>query len=205
MRKLVKLLCVAALLLQGLFAGQAHAQTAFRVVVNMNQQMVQNQAYYSPNGRYYVVFQSDGNLVVYRAGSPVPQNAIWASGTNGITGGIAILQGDGNFVIYKNSMTPQQTAVWNSGSGSALADRVGAQPFVSIRDDGALDVAGWGAVVKWSSPADPASPGTCTVRQYPICVFPGTMNQFNSFVLACSVADAQRQALSSGAVYGTCY
>lgn len=202
MKKFTKLLCIAALLLQGFLAGQVHAQTAFNVVLRVNETMVPNQFHYSPNGRYFVVFQSDGNLVVYRAGSPQPQNAIWASGTNGISGGLAMLQHDANFVISKDSWTPQRAAAWTSGTNMTPTDS--APPFVSIRDDGSIAVAGWGAAIKWSSPADPSNPGTCTVAQYPICVFPGTMNQFNSFVLACSVADAQRQAASSAAAYGAC-
>lgn len=47
-------------------------------------------------GSYGVVFQGDGNLVVYGPGSSV----VWASYTQGKGGTTCVMQGDGNLVIY---------------------------------------------------------------------------------------------------------
>lgn len=56
----------------------------------------------------YMSFQSDGNLVVYRAnGTPA-----WASGTDGHSDERLLIQNDGNMVLYRDLYTPS----WSSGS-----------------------------------------------------------------------------------------
>ena len=79
------------------------------------------QAITSADGQYVFVYQGDGNLVLYRGGTP-----LWASGTDGSTIGVCIMQGDGNLVIY----TPGGQAIWSSGTwqhpGSGLV----------VQDDG---------------------------------------------------------------------
>jgi hypothetical protein len=59
--------------------------------------------------RYRLLYQADGNLVVYRNSDG---RALWASGTNGRSAGICIMQGDGNLVVYDAA----GTAVWASGT-----------------------------------------------------------------------------------------
>lgn len=77
-------------------------------------------------GNFYVVFQQDGNLVVYR-NDGVP---VWNSQTNGSGADHAVMQEDGNFVIYK----PDGTPVWNTGTGG----NPGA--FLQIQSNGNLVV-----------------------------------------------------------------
>lgn len=62
----------------------------------------------SRNGRFFTIYQSDGNLVTYHDYKP-----IWESGTTGKTGAdmFAIMQTDGNFVIYVNGR-----AEWATGT-----------------------------------------------------------------------------------------
>ena len=61
--------------------------------------------FYSPNKKYYVVFQDDGNLVVYenvynnRSKDPW----IWCSGTAGNNNAVCKMQNDGNLVIYNGN------------------------------------------------------------------------------------------------------
>ncbi len=62
----------------------------------------------SQDGRYYTVFQRDGNLVTYRSGG----SAVWATGTDGRGGVRTSMQTDGNLVIY----TASNAAVWASGT-----------------------------------------------------------------------------------------
>lgn len=93
----------------------------------------------SPNGKYNVTMQSDGNLVVYTT-----TKAKWATGSNSKggpfvakfmgDGQFAVLNGagsviwidkkpgpatalamqdDGNLVVYQNAQTPSQKAVWH--------------------------------------------------------------------------------------------
>lgn len=62
----------------------------------------------SPDSRYTLVMQDDGNLVLYSAdGAP-----IWNSGTAGHPGSYAVMQSDGNFVVYNSGNGP----LWWSGT-----------------------------------------------------------------------------------------
>jgi hypothetical protein len=76
----------------------------------------------SPNGRYQMIFQGDGNLVVYAADGRV----VWASSSYA-PGGAFVAQSDGNLVIYSASGRP----VWSSGTASAASTLV-------MQDDGNL-------------------------------------------------------------------
>ena len=49
----------------------------------------------SVDGRFTLIYQGDGNLVLYFSGS-----WIWASNTSGTTAGFVAMQGDGNLVVY---------------------------------------------------------------------------------------------------------
>lgn len=60
------------------------------------------------NGLITLVFQDDGNLVLYKKNGA----ALWASGSNGKGGARVDFQGDGNLVIYNAA----NKAVWDSGS-----------------------------------------------------------------------------------------
>ena len=68
--------------------------------------MPRNKVFYSPNKAYACIFQSDGNLVVYRhrswkSGNQwIKDNAVWASQTAGYLNATCYLQKDGNLVIY---------------------------------------------------------------------------------------------------------
>jgi hypothetical protein len=67
------------------------------------------QAITSTSRRYRLLYQSDGNLVLY---DDVDRVALWSTGTTGTSPGQALMQGDGNFVIY----TAQGAAVWATGT-----------------------------------------------------------------------------------------
>ena len=58
---------------------------------------VSGQSLISTDGRYRLVYQGDGNLVLY---DDVDRSAPWSSGTAGWTTGQVVMQTDGNFVIY---------------------------------------------------------------------------------------------------------
>lgn len=63
------------------------------------QNLEQNRKYWASNNRYYLIFQNDGNLVLYnRAGV-----AMWDAGTNN-KGVRAVFQDDGNLVVYTPEM-----------------------------------------------------------------------------------------------------
>ncbi len=51
----------------------------------------------SANGKYTFVYQTDGNLVLYRNAD---SQSLWESGTRGKPLGVVVLQADGNLVMY---------------------------------------------------------------------------------------------------------
>jgi hypothetical protein len=76
----------------------------------------------SPNGRYRLDMQADGNLVLYGGGYP-----LWASNTAHHAGDHATMQDDGNFVIYQSGRAIWSSATSRSGSGAY---------YLSVQNDG---------------------------------------------------------------------
>lgn len=91
----------------------------------------------SCNGRYRLVMQTDGNLVLYRVSDGAPR---WSSRTGGRGSSNAALQADGNFVIYAGS-----AATWTSNtSGKAVA-------AVFVQNDGNVVMYGYRGEVFWTT------------------------------------------------------
>lgn len=59
--------------------------------------LLAGQSLWSGNGRYRLLYQDDGNLVLY---DETARTAPWGSGTSGTTPGQVVVQLDGNLVIY---------------------------------------------------------------------------------------------------------
>lgn len=101
----------------------------------------QEYEFWSPGKKHYVVFQADGNLVVYTP----DKKPIWATGTQNKGGSDCIFQDDGNLCIYAGDRY-----LWGSGTqGKAVNLR--------LLDSGqfqALDASG---AVVWTTPAAPAA------------------------------------------------
>jgi hypothetical protein len=91
----------------------------------------------SPDGRFQLFLQTDGNLVLYVNGV-----AIWATGTT--DGALLANQTDGNLVLYRAN----GTAVWSTGTWNQ------APSTLQVTDDGRLALAGW------STPAWEPAAGT---------------------------------------------
>lgn len=79
---------------------------ATATVLNPNQDMVVAAVY--PAGEYKLIFQADGNLVVYDK----DMKATWNSGTHNTGATRAVMQSDGNFVIYDGA----GKAVWHTST-----------------------------------------------------------------------------------------
>ena len=73
----------------------------------------------SPNGRYHLELQTDGNLVLTG-----PTGVAWDSGTRGKGVATAEMQADGNFVLY----TAERNVVWD-------ADTTGPGAHLLLQDD----------------------------------------------------------------------
>ncbi|MEJ2851885.1 MULTISPECIES: hypothetical protein [unclassified Saccharothrix] len=70
----------------------------------------------SRDGRFRLVMQSDGNLVLYTATG----EALWHTHTNGSGATHAVLQHDGNFVLY----TADGVAKWHTNTWNTTCDRL---------------------------------------------------------------------------------
>jgi len=102
------------------------SQTA-QTILYPGQQLNVGDTLYSPGGACYLVLQGDGNLVLYQTS---PNQAIWATGTEGKSSQFAAMQGDGNFVIYDNS----GNALWSTGTdGNNNA-------FLTVLDQGCVNI-----------------------------------------------------------------
>jgi hypothetical protein len=94
---------------------------------------------WSPNGRYQLILQSDGNLVIYRKPS---NRAIWSSKTQGRGVIEAVMQYDGNFVLY----AANKIARWHTGTDIKPTNHL------LLQDDGNLVIYSMGAPIKmWAS------------------------------------------------------
>lgn len=92
----------------------------------------------SPNGKFYLVFQGDRNLVLYMR-EPGGAKPLWATGTNN-RANRCIMQGDGNLVLYNNNQ-----AVWASNTGGNMNARL------VLQDDGNLVIYSKNGQSIWAS------------------------------------------------------
>jgi hypothetical protein len=94
-----------------------------------------NEAITSCNGRFTLVMQDDGNVVLYENGG----GAVWHSQTHGTAGRVVVMQTDGNFVLYDGAGAP----LWHTGTHG----HPGA--MMRVEDDGNVVVwNGWTALWK---------------------------------------------------------
>jgi hypothetical protein len=90
----------------------------------------------SPDAVFRLVYQSDGNLVLYREGG----TALWSSNTAGRPAGTTAMQGDGNLVVYD----PEGAPLFNTGThGNPGA-------HLDIDTEGTLTIAGIDGRVLWT-------------------------------------------------------
>ena len=71
----------------------------------------------SGDGRYRLIMQNDGNLVVYRNSD---NRALWGSGTQGTDVHRAVMQNDGNLVLYHVNNAPAWASNTAGSPGSYL-------------------------------------------------------------------------------------
>ncbi|EJL24461.1 D-mannose binding lectin [Caulobacter sp. AP07] len=84
--------------------------------------LFQGQWLNSPDGRFGMTLQADGNLVLYRHATGA---ALWGSNTLSRATVFLAMQSDGNLVLYG----PQSQVIWMSGSH-------GANPNAAMQNDG---------------------------------------------------------------------
>jgi chitinase len=109
------------------------------------QRLVRGQELVSSNGRFHLVMQTDGNLVIYD-GTP-GAHPRWATGTWNLPDDRrpthADMQGDGNLVLYNDA----NQAAWAAGVFGANF----ANPYLEMQDDGNLVIYHNGRTPVWAS------------------------------------------------------
>src|SRR5437899_3777698 len=108
---------------------------AFADRLNPGQSLAVGGSITSPDGRFTLVLQADGNLVLYQSGGV----ARWATGTVGRTVSQAVMQADGNFVLYGPA-----GPIW----ATATDGHPGA--YLAVQDDGNVVIYGPGGPL-WAS------------------------------------------------------
>ncbi|WP_162907046.1 LamG-like jellyroll fold domain-containing protein [Allorhizocola rhizosphaerae] len=71
-----------------------------------------------------LIFQGDGNLVLYRQDTGAPT---WDTGTFGKPNAVLVFQADGNMVIYQDST--RSVALWSSGTSGQSGNVASLQPY----------------------------------------------------------------------------
>ena len=108
-------------------------------VLHQGEQLLVGGALMSPDKRYLLIMQGDGNLVLYKMSTG---RAIWESNTPNQGGVKAVMQYDGNFVVYSVNNNPR----WSSGTGGKPTN------FLQLQDDGNLVLYGrFNRVHQWST------------------------------------------------------
>jgi hypothetical protein len=129
-------------------------QVVFLATLRSGARLLPGQSLTSTGEGYRLVYQSDGNLVLYAGAT-----AQWTSSTADTGAGSAAMQSDGNFVVYD----AQGTAQWFTGSaGNANASLV-------VQSDGNLVVYSSGGQAVWNrfSATAPAPTPTPTATPTP--------------------------------------
>lgn len=88
----------------------------------------------SPNGVYSLVFQYDGNLVLYRYFQSSSQVALWSSATYNKPARCLAFQSDGNIVLYNLSRT---IAYWATGTTNGQ-QVTNLNALLAVQNDGNL-------------------------------------------------------------------
>jgi hypothetical protein len=113
------------------------------------EQLLADQSITSADGRFTLIMQSDGNVVLYQNGvRPLWESATLGSGATRLT-----MQGDGNLVAYSAGGTP----VWASGTVGSPAELV-------LQSDGNLVIYRLGGRAVWATGTHAASPQNVLVR-----------------------------------------
>lgn len=98
--------------------------------IDANRWLQPGDTFRSPNNRYRLSFQDDGNFVLY---DDSDGSAIWASNTyaedGNIQGRTIGVQSDGNVVMYQG----ENNAIWATSSNYDAQS-----PYLKLQDDGNL-------------------------------------------------------------------
>jgi hypothetical protein len=136
---LIALLALGGVGLLQSFVHQADA-AAGASRLTAGQRLAPGEQLVSPDGRFVLTMQDDGNLVEYAPGD----RPIWSADTD-VPGAVALLQADGNFVV----IAPGNSAEWSTETDGTPG------PSLELQNDGNLVVYGGGHIARWASADHP--------------------------------------------------
>jgi hypothetical protein len=128
-------------------------------VMMPGQALMQGQSLSSCDGRFSLVLQGDGNLVLYETPAS-PGTVLWTTGTQGNGGTVVYMQNDGNFVFYDanwHAMFPNCFFGAAEGPTSARAGCLpsytngNANAYLTLGNDGNLAVHSDSGAILWQS------------------------------------------------------
>lgn len=141
-----------------LSVSAASDPTIILSAASQNSEFKMGTHYNSPDKKHYVIFQNDGNLVIYTKDG----KACWNSGTQNRGGNRCVLQTDGNLVIYNNA-----GAIWHTATNGKK------NPVLKMQNGGLLTVYSNSAKsVSWTSntnKGNPLCPNPIESGCYTIC------------------------------------
>jgi hypothetical protein len=108
-------------------------------ILVVNDYLRTNDYLVSPNGQFFVIMQSDGNLCVYHGAGPHDNRGhMWSARSDSAGEGsyLTIMQGDGNLCVYRGTVPSVEGYVWSARSDSAGEGSY----FTIMQDDGNLCV-----------------------------------------------------------------
>ncbi len=94
---------------------EAEAMYKRQGFIRTNTILEKNKRYYSEDNRYFLLFQEDGNLVVYKVMGNNMVKGVWNTHTNGKAIKKCVFQGDGNLVLYDYTNKAIWAALYNPG------------------------------------------------------------------------------------------
>ena len=115
-------------------------ENVYREELGVNDRLWPGDMVNSSDGRLHLVYQGDGNLVLYFGAGTSGWEALWATGTDGTSPGFVVMQGDGNLVIYNHSGSP----VWDSSTFSAGS-------WLAVQNDGNVVIYSASHEPQWST------------------------------------------------------
>jgi pimeloyl-ACP methyl ester carboxylesterase len=115
-------------------------EVVYRGELDVNDRLWPGDMVNSDDGRLHLLYQLDGNLVLYFGTGTSSWEPLWATGTDGTSPGFVAMQGDGNLVVYNRSGNP----VWDSGTFSAGS-------FLVVQNDGNVVIYSASGEPQWST------------------------------------------------------
>lgn len=106
-------------------------------LLNSGESLRPGQSLVAAGGSYRLVFQTDGNLVIYKG-----SKALWSSRTNDKPAARVSLQADGNLVIYDDK-SKAIWASWTQGSGLSRLQMQSDGNLVIYKNNGGFSWASW--------------------------------------------------------------